>query len=366
MAVYAIKQFEASESVAGLASSIFIIGALVSRALSGKLIDVIGRKKLLYIGLVLFFIGSVSYLFVHNISLLMIIRTIHGLGFGAATTVITTANMSALPKNKKGEGISYFSLSTAAATAIGPFLALFLTHHFTYNVLFMLCIAFSLFAFTSAIFRAVHDISLTPEQKDEMKKSFRLKDFYEKKALPISVLMFICGIAYSGIVSFINSYAMEKHLTKAASFFFVVYAIVLFLSRPIAGKIFDARGENVVVYPAFIFFAMSLFLVSIANHSIILLLAGIFLALGYGTIMSCMQSIVGIIAPPQKLGLAISTFFIFMDAGMGVGPYILGLIVEQFGFTKMYVVIAIAVLFLIPAYYFVHGRNVNIKGELES
>lgn len=359
MAEFAIQQFHAAESNAGLAASIFIIGALISRLFAGKFGDVIGRKKMLYGGLILFFIGSVSYLFMTSIGLLMVFRFIHGIGFGISTTILTTANMSTLPPNKQGEGIGYFSLSTAAGTAIGPFLALYLTTHFSYHTMFINCIIFSFIALAAAALATIIEIDLSSEQKEKIIKSFRLKDFYDKDALPISLLMFVSGIAYSGIVSFINSYAIEMNLTKAASFFFVVYAIFLFLCRPIAGKIFDTKGEKIVVYPSFIFFIVSLLLITFVNNGFILLLAGAFLALGYGTILSCMQTIVGKVSPPHRLGLAISTFFICMDAGMGIGPFILGLIVEHFGFHTMYSILAIAIFFLIPAYYFVHGKKTN-------
>ena len=48
LTVYAVTQFNAAQSKAGLASSIFIIGASFSRLFAGKYIEVIGRKKLLY------------------------------------------------------------------------------------------------------------------------------------------------------------------------------------------------------------------------------------------------------------------------------------------------------------------------------
>ena len=225
--------------------------------------------------------------------------------------------------------------------------------------MFLYCIVFSIIALSSIMFVTIQEVDLTLEQKETIKKSFRLKDFYDKEALPISLLMFISGIAYAGVISFINSYATELKLTNIASFFFIVYAIFLFIGRPIAGKVFDRKGENIVVYPSFVFFSMSLFLISFANNGFILLLSGVFLAIGYGTIMSSMQTIIGKVTPPHRLGLAISTLFICMDAGAGTGPFILGLIAEQFGFQMMYCVLAIAILLLIPAYYFVHGKNAS-------
>lgn len=360
MAVYAIQTFHANESKAGLAASIFIIGALFARLFAGKFIDAIGRKKMLYSGLSLFFLGTIAYLFVTKMGLLMIIRFIHGIGFGISTTTLTTVNMSTLPKNKRGEGTSYFSLSTAAGTAIGPMLAMFITNVFSYEM-FIVCVIFSACALLSPALGTIVEIDLTPEQKETIKRSFHLNDFFEKKALPLALLMFIGGIAYSGIVSFINSYAMENQLTSAASFFFVVYAIFLFLGRPIAGKIFDAKGENIVVYPSFVMFAASLLFITYASNGFILLLAGACLALGYGTIISSMQTLVAKVSPPERLGLAISTFFICMDGGMGLGPYLLGFIVERFGFHTMYFVLAISIFCLIPVYYIVHGKKASLS-----
>lgn len=166
--------------------------------------------------------------------------------------------------------------------------------------------------------------------------------------------MFLCGIAYSGVISFINSYAIELNLTKAASFFFVVYAIFLFICRPMAGKLCDQKGENVVIYPAYIAFVFSLVLLTFVANGWMLLAS---VAIGYGTIMSSMQTIIGKTTAPERLGLAISTFYICMDAGMGTGPYVLGIIAEHFSFHVMYGALAVVICCLILAYYVVHGKK---------
>lgn len=301
-----------------------------------------------------------AYLFVKGIQCLMVIRFIHGIGFGISTTVLTTANMSILPPGRQGEGIGYFSLSNAAGTAIGPFFALYLVNHFGYPVIFIFSIIFSVSAFVLGTLAKITEIDVSREEKEKIKRSFGINDFYEKKAFPVAFLMFISGIAYSGIVSFINSYAIQMNLTKAASFFFVVYALFLFLVRPVAGKLFDQKGENIVMYPSFFFFAVSLLGITMARTGFLLLLAGILLAMGYGTLMSGIQTIVGKILPSHRLGLGISTYYICMDGGMGIGPYILGLIAERVGFQMMYIILAIVVVCLIPAYYMVHGKEAGI------
>lgn len=133
MTLYAIEQFNASQTTAGLAASIFVIGSLCSRLFAGKYIDVVGRRKLLYASLILFLIACLLYFFVTNFTLLLTIRFIHGIAFGVVTTVMGTAVMSIIPPARRGEGTSYFSLSTPLATAIGPFIGILITQHADFN-----------------------------------------------------------------------------------------------------------------------------------------------------------------------------------------------------------------------------------------
>ncbi|WP_169792880.1 hypothetical protein [Lentibacillus amyloliquefaciens] len=48
----------------------------------------------------------------------------------------------------------------------------------------------------------------------------------EPKALPVSIVMFVIAIAYSGILSFVTTYAAEINLIGAGSMFFFVYALL--------------------------------------------------------------------------------------------------------------------------------------------
>lgn len=357
MASYAIEQFRASESNAGLASSIFVLAAVFSRLLAGKYLELIRRKRMLYGSLALFLTASVLYLPTHHLILLLVVRFLHGIAFGSATTAIMTVVMSRLPDSRRGEGTGYFSLSSTLATAIGPFLGLFISQHADYSAIFIACSVFSALSIVIMIFTDIPEIILTSEQRRQLMSGFRPADYFEKNALPISVIMIWMGVAYSGIVAFINTYAAEIGLTETASYFFVVYAVVLFLSRPLTGKLLDAKGDNIVIYPALVLFAASLLLLSAAHSSFTLLLAGALAALGFGTIMSAGQAIAIKLTPKHRYSLATSTFFICLDSGVGLGPYFLGFIVPEIGFAGMYMTLSVVVLLTIAAYHFLHGRK---------
>lgn len=53
--VYAVDEFHASTSQAGLVTGIFIVGSLIGRLLIGRFIESIGRRRTLIIGAVLLF-----------------------------------------------------------------------------------------------------------------------------------------------------------------------------------------------------------------------------------------------------------------------------------------------------------------------
>ena len=363
LTVYAVEQFNAVQSKAGLASSIFIIGALFSRLLAGKYIEVIGRKKLLYGSLLLFLIATLSYFPVNNLNLLLVVRFIHGAAFGIASTAMLTAAMDLIPSERRGEGTSYFSLSPTAAMALGPFIGLFIVQHAEFDMIFVACTFFSVVSIITALFVKVPEAQITADQILAMKQGFKLHDFLEKKAVPISIIMILMGISYSGILSFLNSYAIEIKLEDSAGVFFSVYAVFLFISRPFTGKLLDHKGDNIVVYPALVLFSLSLILLSQAYNGLILLLAGALVALGFGTMMSCGQAIAVKESPKHRVGLATSTFFICVDGGLGIGPFIAGTIIPIIGFRGMYLTMAGVVILSIILYYFVHGKTATLRKQ---
>ena len=165
------------------------------------------------------------------------------------------------------------------------------------------------------------------------------------------------GIGFASILAYINPFAIEINLTGAASIFFIVYAFFLLVSRPFTGKLLDTKGDNIVIYPALLLYAIGLVCLSQSYTNFMLLLAGALIALGFGNMISCSQAIVVNKSPRHRIGLATSTFYIAMDAGVGIGPLIIGIIVPIFGFRGMYLSMALIVFLTIIIYYFVHGKN---------
>lgn len=355
LAIYAVNELDASTSEAGLISGIFIIGTLIGRLFIGRFIDSIGRKKTLFIGLIFFTLTTILYFVDLGIGFLLVNRLIHGMAMGMASTATGTIVAQIIPPTRKGEGIGYYSMSATLATAIGPFIGLFMAQHTSFQIIFSFCLALGVISLITAFFLYVPVLKVTAKVTES--KGFKLSNFIEPKALPISIITLLLAFCYSSVLSFISFYAIEIDLVNTASFFFVVYAVAVLISRPFSGPLMDRKGSNFIMYPAFIIFGVGLLLLSMTTNSFTLLAAGFLIGLGFGNMQSSSQAIAVKLTPPHRMGMATSTFFIMLDAGLGFGPYILGFIIPITGYSTLYVILGVLVILTSVLYHFLHGKK---------
>lgn len=111
-----------SATIAGLVSGIYIFGGLCSRIYSGNALNKKGWRKIALIFMSIHFISCLLYLCVDNVYLLLIVRFVHGIGFGATANAIITIGSAVLPKNRYGEAFGYFMLGTTLAVGLGPYI----------------------------------------------------------------------------------------------------------------------------------------------------------------------------------------------------------------------------------------------------
>lgn len=357
----AMDRYHASASIAGILSGIFIVGGFIARLWAGNNMKRLGAKKLLYIGTLIYFLLTFVYFIVHSVALLLILRLVHGVGFGIAATASGTLAGAIVPSSRRGEGIGYYALSVTLSSAVGPFLSMFLYRTSGFYSLIWLSALLLFLALIGIFFLRVTEKPTDSSAITENHKKFAWSNYFEKEALPISLIAFLIGISYSSILSFMDAYALNIHLSEAASFFFLVYAITVLLSRPITGRIFDGFGDNFVMYPTYLFFALGLLLIGLAQSGWMLLIAAIFIGLGYGSFSPFGQAIAIRNSEAHRLGVTTSTFFGFMDMGVGFGPFILGMFMPLLGYRNLYFASAILALLIAVIYHFVHGRHVKTE-----
>lgn len=188
---------------------------------------------------------------------------------------------------------------------------------------------------------------------------------WTKDFIIITLTAFLVFLTFYLLMTTMTLYAIEQFNASqtTAGLAASIFVIGSLCSRPFTGKLLDLRGENIIIYPALILFTIGLFCLSQSYGSGMMLVASALIALGFGNMISCSQVAVVNLAPNHRIGLATSTFYIAMDAGIGVGPIIIGTILPHFGYRGMYASMAVLVLITIVIYYFVHGRHVKVTAS---
>lgn len=362
--VYVMEVLNGGDREAGLTLTAFIIAAVFFRPLAGKWVDEIGKKKIFLIFSAVFMASTFLYFGIASLVFLLALRFIHGVSFGFATTAMAAIATDLVPEERKGEGIGYYAMFMNIAMVIGPFMGLTIMHQLSFTVLMVILSLLSVFSFLcgglTRVFERKMDAKLNTSAK------FHWKNFIEPAAVPISLTALLLSFAYSGLLSFIPVYAKEQGMVEASSYFFVIYAIMIVISRPFTGRLFDRMGENVVVYPSIILYAIGLILLSQAHSPVMFLVASGVIGLGYGSVFPSFQAIAIKSAPNERRGLATGTYFLLLDTGMGIGSFVLGMIASAMNYSFMYVVSALMVVFGGITYYTLHHRRAVIRKKRES
>ena len=330
-------------TIAGLVSGIYIFGGLCSRIYSGNALARIGWKRTALIFMSIHFIACLLYFIVNNVELLLVVRFIHGIGFGASANAIVTIASEILPKNRFGEAFGYFMLGTTIAVGLGPYIGGALYDIFGSNGSFLAASLFSLIALIAMILIKVDE----PDHDIISNEYTGLEKVFEYKAIPVSLFTALTSLGYVSILSFYRLYASEVNLTDAFSWFFIIYSIVLIVSRPIAGKIQDAHGDMIICVTGIIAQTVGLFLIAFAPSALTVIVCAVCAALGFGTLNSACTTIVTRNASEARRPYAVSTFFIFCDATMGFGPALLGSFAVA-GYAPVYFISSFITLLALP------------------
>ena len=237
------------------------------------------------------------------------------------------------------------------ASAVGPFIAFLLLEVISFETMLIYVGILMLLVLLMIPFIKINNI--TKETAVKPSKFVLI----EKNSLRMLLPIFLMGLSYSSILSFLNTYAIEIDVVTQASFFFIVYAAAVLATRPFTGRLIDQKGPNLVIYPTFILMVLGFYLLGNTTSGLLVLLAGFIIGLGFGNFQSAAQIICVNVAPKENVGLATSTYFIILEIGLGFGPVILGLFIPFVGYSGMYLWLIVPIVIAGLSYLFLIGKK---------
>ncbi|MTI80537.1 MAG: MFS transporter [Firmicutes bacterium] len=329
MPVY-VKQLGGQESVVGLVIGIFTVSAVIVRPFVGQMVGTYGRKALLVGGIIIFVISTLAYNWAPTVFILLALRFLHGIGWGANTTAAGTLAADVVPKPRLGEGMGFFGMAPTISMAVAPAVGLFLINTYGFPTLFFTSAAL---AVLSLIFSLAIKTNLKSEEPQPKARSFNT--MFEPRSYRPAVVIFLTTTTYGAIVSFIALFAGQMGIENIG-IFFSVYAVVLTLTRPITGMLLDRKGYDIVMIPGLVLVVAGMAILSQAEGLPMFLLVAVVYALGFGAVHPSMQAMTVQDVPPHRRGAANGTFFSAFDLGIGLGSVAWGAVAQFTGYGTMY------------------------------
>ena len=333
MPIYA-TDIGASAALVGVVTGVYTISSFITRTFIGSFCDKYGRFIIVIVGAVICVLGCSGYLLASNIVILLLARSVHGVGFGFHTTAGSTAAIDSLPASRRMEGIGYFSLNSTLASAVGPGIALYIIgrQDLGFKTLFIIAAAVMIVTFLLdlSVRKNIRKTDKMIIQRNAAKEKPKAFLGFEKKAIPPSLIMLLLCFSQSSVISFLAVYAKERSLGNIG-LFFTIASVAIFFSRFFVGKIGDRWGIQYTLIPCIILSSASLLLIALFPINWVIMCVAVIYGLGFGAAGPVVNTMVIEMCDESHRSAANSMYFASLDIGLGVGSSALGALAVLIG-----------------------------------
>lgn len=337
-----IQSLGGSEAIAGICAAAFAFVAVIVRPFVGWWLDNGVRKVALVVGLLLLGAGPLGYVFVPVLSMSIAFRMLHGVGLSFSNSTTATVASDVICRPRFAEGMGYFGMATALASAIAPALGLTLMEGFGFGVLYAVAAAIAglglvLFAF------------VLTRKVEVPKKKLDLRTIINRDSLPATVTMLVFMLTFGALENFVAIFAAQNSL-PSGSIYFVVMSVMLLVVRITLGKLVDQRGEAFFVYTCNAAMLAAFLLLAFVPNTVTYILSAALAGYAFGGLEPSLQSMAVHTSTDETRGSANSTFLCGYDIGYGLGGGLAGSLITVMGYSNMWVIVSLACVASILVY----------------
>ena len=331
--IYLDAQFHADKDMIGLVLSGYVVAALIVRPFSGFIVDSFDRRKVLMFCFFAFFICFTGYIGAGTLLMFALVRTIHGLPFGATTVANSTVAIDTLPSSRRNEGIGFYGLSNNLAMAIAPSAGIWvygLTDNFTLLFWISLVVAF-------AGFYCASSIRLPKRPRVEGRPHLSMDHFFLTRAWLMAINIALFGLCWGVMSNYVAIYGKERlGITDGTGVFFALLSTGLFVSRLYGSKSLrkGRLTENALEGASISAVGFTLF--ALVHQPWAFYLSAPLIGLGNGRMFPAFLNMFISVVRHDQRGTANSSILTSWDVGMGLGILAGGILVEYAGYSAAF------------------------------
>jgi MFS family permease len=300
----------------GLIVATFTISAGLARPYSGKLSDHIGRKKVIYFGLIVCFATTLLYPLSHSIWFFLALRFIHGFSVGFSPTGATALVTDLLPDTKRGEGMGIWGTFISLGIGVGQSLGSYIGDNLGLNTLFVISAGIAILSFLLMYYVEETLKVQEPFQPELLKLGIR--DVFEPSVLPAAMVMALTATC-SGII-FVVTPDLSAYLgIQNKGWFFGIYVIATIAVRLFSSSLSDRIGRRQTLLIGFGFLTISMLLIGFADSIFSYGLSAIIFGIATGISSPTLFAWTADLSHPERRGVGAGTMFIALEIGIMVG-----------------------------------------------
>lgn len=329
-----IQSLGGSEAVAGICAAAFAFVAVIIRPFVGWWLDNGVRKVALVVGLLLLGAAPLGYVFVPVLSMSIAFRMLHGIGLSFSNSTTATVASDVICRPRFAEGMGYFGMATALASAIAPALGLSLMEGFGFGTLY--AVAAGIAGLGLVLFAFVRT-----RKVDVPKKKLNLRTIINRDSLPATATMLVFMLTFGALENFVAIFAAENSL-PSGSIYFIVMSVMLLVVRVTLGKLVDQRGEAIFVYTCNAAMLVAFLLLALVPNTATYILSAVLAGYAFGGLEPSLQSMAVHTSTDETRGSANSTFLCGYDIGYGLGGGLAGSLITAMGYSSMWMIVSLA------------------------
>ena len=329
-----IQSLGGSEAVAGICAAAFAFVAVIIRPFVGWWLDNGVRKVALVAGLLLLGAAPLGYVFVPVLSMSIAFRMLHGIGLSFSNSTTATVASDVICRPRFAEGMGYFGMATALASAIAPALGLSLMEGFGFGTLYAVAAGIAGLGLVLFAFVRTRKVNVP-------KKKLDLRTIINRDSLPATATMLVFMLTFGALENFVAIFAAENSL-PSGSIYFIVMSVMLLVVRVTLGKLVDQRGEAIFVYTCNAAMLVAFLLLALVPNTAAYILSAALAGYAFGGLEPSLQSMAVHTSTDETRGSANSTFLCGYDIGYGLGGGLAGSLITAMGYSSMWMIVSLA------------------------
>jgi DHA1 family multidrug resistance protein-like MFS transporter len=352
--IYA-KDLGASMTQIGLLTSAWSLSRLIFTAPMGSYADKNSKKRVIIIGLAIYSIVSVFYAFSWNITSLIAVRILHGMGSAMALPVATAYGAEIAPRGKEGQYMGILNLAMMAGFAFGPFLGGTLTDIASKEIAFYTMAGLTGISLLLAIF-FLPDVEFSTGKK----KAGSFKQIFANPELTTMIwYSFVSTLAIASIFGFLSMYLSQPVSAGGMELPIATIGLVLSVGQFISaslqkefGKLADKYDKRKIIIASGLIGAAGILIFPLMTNTTGIFVSQLIFICGLTLGSPAINAVVAIAGREIGTGTAISALQSSNSLGNIIGPLAAGMLLDRFGFTIIFYLCGAIMIISVAMFYF--------------